>query len=162
MQIILLLVLTSSLNSNASNDVQRISRSDFSVESKDKNLILRIRTVTESAHKKYLDSSKNIFFWGVTTGSSSNVIENMEATYKGEQIFVPYIAFSDLANIDSISYVSDKFYSIFKILGGDEGSGYRAYFYFDRGEMVKRKVESRTFPDNFYSVTSFTNIPIVE
>ena len=51
---------------------------------------------------------------------------------------------------------------VLKIEGGDAADSYRAYLVFSRGALVRRRVESGEFPNNFYEETRYVNIPIKE
>jgi hypothetical protein len=102
-------------------------------------------------------------WYGVELSPPQEVVQRCEVRYRGRRIPIGRGAYCDLSEINSVYFYKNKRGEIvLKIEGGDAAGSYRAYLVFSRGTLVRRRVESGEFPNNFYEETRYVNIPIKE
>jgi|GEM_PF-984644 hypothetical protein len=102
-------------------------------------------------------------WYGVELSPPKEVVQRCEVRYRGRRVPIGRGAYCDLSDINSIYFYKNKRNEIvLKIEGGDAGGSYRAYLIFSKGELVRRRVESAEFPNNFYEETRYMKIPIKE
>jgi len=102
-------------------------------------------------------------WYGVELSLPKEVVQRCEVRYRGRRIPIGRGAYCDLSEINSVYFYKNKRGEIvLKIEGGDAADSYRAYLVFSRGALVRRRVESGEFPNNFYEETRYVNIPIKE
>lgn len=96
------------------------------------------------------------YIWG---GDESEppalLIEAIEITVAGEEVFVPLSAFADLGSPKMASIaVSGSGFEL-RIVGGDAGGAYDAILSFDGPWLIRRRVSSRSFPDDAWEETNY-------
>ena len=102
-------------------------------------------------------------WYGVELSPPQEVVQRCEVRYRGCRIPIRRGAYCDLSDINSVYFYKNKRGEIvLKIEGGDAAGSYQAYLVFSRGELIRRRVESTAFPNNFYEETKYVNIPIKE
>ena len=102
-------------------------------------------------------------WYGIELSPPQEVVQRCEVRYRGRRIPIRRGAYCDLSDINSVYFYKNKRGEIvLKIEGGDAADSYRAYLVFSRGALVRRRVESGEFPNNFYEETRYVNIPIKE
>jgi hypothetical protein len=102
-------------------------------------------------------------WYGVELSPPQEVVQRCEVRYRGRRIPIGRGAYCDLSEINSVYFYKNKRGEIvLKIEGGDAAGSYQAYLVFSRGELIRRRVESTAFPNNFYEETKYVNIPIKE
>ena len=91
------------------------------------------------------------------------VVRQCEVRYRGRRVPLGRGAYCDLSEVNRIYfYRNARGEVVLKIEGGDAGNSYQAYLVFSRGVLIRRRVESTAFPNNFYEETRYVNIPIKE
>ncbi|CUU36378.1 hypothetical protein DCOP10_11713 [Armatimonadetes bacterium DC] len=89
------------------------------------------------------------------------VVQQIEIRYRGKVVPLMRGAYSDLAEVNAISfYKNQRGEMVLKIEGGDAADSYRAYLVFSKGMLVRRRVENSGFPNNFSEETRYANIPV--
>jgi hypothetical protein len=102
-------------------------------------------------------------WYGVELSPPQEVVQRCEVRYRGRRIPIRRGAYCDLSDINSVYFYKNKRGEIvLKIEGGDAAGSYQAYLVFSRGELIRRRVESTAFPNNFYEETKYVNILIKE
>jgi hypothetical protein len=102
-------------------------------------------------------------WYGAELSPPKEVVQRCEVRYRGRRIPIGRGAYCDLSEINSVYfYKNRRGEMVLKIEGGDAAGSYRAYLVFSRGALVRRRVESGEFPNNFYEETRYVNIPIKE
>jgi hypothetical protein len=102
-------------------------------------------------------------WYGVELSLPKEVVQRCEVRYRGRRIPIGRGAYCDLSEINSVYFYKNRSGEmVLKIEGGDAAGSYRAYLVFSRGALVRRRVESGEFPNNFYEETRYVNIPIKE
>jgi len=91
------------------------------------------------------------------------VVQQIEIRYRGKVVPLMRGAYSDLAEVNAISfYKNQRGEMVLKIEGGDAADSYRAYLVFSKGRLVRRHVESSGFPNNFSEETRYVAIPVLD
>ena len=102
-------------------------------------------------------------WYGVELTPPKEVVQRCEVRYRGRRTLIRRSAYCDLSDINSVYFYKNKRGEmVLKIEGGDAAGSYRAYLVFSKGALVRRRVESTAFPNNFYEETRYVNIPIKE
>lgn len=69
--------------------------------------------------------------------------------------------YCDLAEVSTIRFYRNQHGEVVLVInGGDAHDSYNAYLVFRGGDLVRRRVESGEFPQNFYEETRYVNIPV--
>jgi hypothetical protein len=98
---------------------------------------------------------------GGSESTPKQVVHHCEIRYRGKVVPLMRGAYSDLAEVNAISfYKNQRGETVLKIEGGDAADSYRAYLVFSKGMLVRRRVESSGFPNNFSEETRYVNIPV--
>jgi len=101
--------------------------------------------------------------YGVELTLPKEVVQRCEVRYRGRRVPLRRGAYCDLSEVNHIYfYRNTKGEVVLKIEGGDAAGSYRAYLVFSKGALVRRRVESTAFPNNFYEETKYVSIPIKE
>jgi hypothetical protein len=100
-------------------------------------------------------------WYGAELSPPKEVVQRCEVRYRGRRIPIRRGAYCDLSDINSVCFFK-RDEMVLKIEGGDAAGSYRAYLVFSRGALVRRRVESTAFPNNFYEETKYVSIPIKE
>jgi hypothetical protein len=102
-------------------------------------------------------------WYGGEFSPPKEVVQRCEVRYRGRRVPIWRGTYSDLSEVNHIHfYRNSRSEIVLKIEGGDAGNSYQAYLVFSKGELVRRRVESTAFPNNFYEETRYVNIPIKE
>lgn len=98
-------------------------------------------------------------WWGTDLTLPKEIITDARISIGGVSIAIPYSAYSDLAEARtaSLSVTSDGF-SV-TIEGADAGGSYRAFLYFEGATIVRRRVESREFPNERWDEFVYRFVP---
>jgi hypothetical protein len=98
---------------------------------------------------------------GGSESTPKQVVHHCEIRYRGKAVPLIRGAYSDLAEVNAISfYKNQRGEMALKIEGGDAADSYRAYLVFSKGMLVRRRVENSGFPNNFSEETRYVNIPV--
>jgi hypothetical protein len=97
-----------------------------------------------------------IGWWGSDGTPPERVCSGILVSYKGKPVHVPRSAYSDLSSIHKVEFTRAAGDPKLLIVGGDAGTGYHCYLVFNRGRIVRRRVEDGEFPANFFEVTGYT------
>lgn len=84
-----------------------------------------------------------------------SIIESINVTVGGEEIYLPLSAYVDLGNPARASVVSTVTGFELIITGGDAGGAYDAKFVFDQRWLLRRRVASREFPSEAWEETVY-------
>jgi hypothetical protein len=82
----------------------------------------------------------------------------VEVSLAGVELYVPRSAYADLANPTSMSLTLTQGGVVVMISGGTDGSPYTCSIEFVEDQIVKRRVEDRSFPNNYYEITTYINV----
>ncbi|MCL6534391.1 MAG: hypothetical protein K6U12_14090 [Armatimonadetes bacterium] len=100
---------------------------------------------------------------GGSESTPKEVVHHCEIRYRGKVVPLMRGAYSDLAEVNAISfYKNQRGEMVLKIEGGDAADSYRAYLVFSKGRLVRRHVESSGFPNNFSEETRYVAIPVLD
>lgn len=118
-------------------------------------LAIEVRIATSAPAANFPFRTKYIWGGG-DVEPPSRVIESIDVVVAGEAVFVPLSAFADLGSPKRASIsVSDGGFQLL-IIGGDAGGSYDAMLAFDGPWLIRRRVSSRTFPDEAWEETSYS------
>jgi hypothetical protein len=83
------------------------------------------------------------------------LIHQLKLTARGKDLFVPLSSFSDLGNprLLELNLTAKGFDLVF--LGGDAAASYRAILVFERGWLVRRRVQHGEFPKQAWEETRY-------
>jgi hypothetical protein len=111
--------------------------------------------------RRYIPETDGGLWYGGSESPPQWVVKHVEVRYQGKRVPLGRGTYSDLAEVLSmLFYKNCKGEMVLKLEGGDAADSYRAYLVFQRGEIVRRRVESTAFPNNFYEETRYVNIPV--
>ena len=94
-------------------------------------------------------------YWGTDGDAPKTVITRMLVTVGGDEATVPFRAYGDLGEPSSVTATCDSEITI-TVLGGDAAGRYSATFFLSGMVLKKRRVESRTFPDEVWEEASYS------
>jgi hypothetical protein len=103
---------------------------------------------------------QQVLFWGGDeVYIPREIIDSIVIKRKGEGIFLPFSAFSDLGDPRDISfkYIKNNFLII--IHGGDAAGSYQATLTLKNGRLIKKRVVSNEFPDQVWTESKYSFIP---
>lgn len=111
--------------------------------------------------RRYILETDGGLWYGGSESPPQWVVKHIEVRYQGKRVPLGRGTYSDLAEVlGMLFYKNRKGEMVLKLEGGDAADSYRAYLVFQRGEIVRRRVESTAFPNNFYEETRYVNIPV--
>jgi hypothetical protein len=100
--------------------------------------------------------NQNSWHWGTEFKKPKATISKMSVKYDGVKVFVPFSAFSDLANSrEATISVSGKEYAV-EIKGGDAATSYTAVIQFDGLNTKSRKVTHGEFQNIVWEETVYS------
>ena len=83
---------------------------------------------------------------------------SVKVTYGKETFPLATSAYSDLFWMHEVRIRKAKEYVVVWMNGGDADSGYECEWFFKKGQLLKRRVSSSEFPENFWEETKYVNI----
>lgn len=100
-------------------------------------------------------------WYGAEYSTPRWVTKQIEVRYKGRRIPLGRGVYCDLAEVSTIRFYRNQHGEVVLVInGGDAHDSYNAYLVFRGGDLVRRRVESGEFPQNFYEETRYVNIPV--
>lgn len=111
--------------------------------------------------RQYVPSCDDGLWYGGSESRPQWVVKHVEVRYKQKRVPLGRGTYGDLAEVlNMLFYKNRQGEIVLKLEGGDAADSYCAYLVFCRGELVRRRVESTAFPNNFYEETRYVNTPI--
>jgi hypothetical protein len=108
--------------------------------------------------KKASPEMKGQLWWG-SVEDPRFIVERLQIKKGTNQVFVPRSVYSDLARVTKMDFQKIKGQLRLTIQGGagSASDGYTCYIYIKGEDVVRRRVESRTFPQYQYEETSYVS-----
>lgn len=101
-------------------------------------------------------------WWGTERGTDRTPLKAMVADVQvwvgKDKLFVPFSAYSDLANVRDLSIEAAELGFRLLLSGGETATSYRAELVFDKQRIKSRKVWSPLFPDERWEKTTYSFI----
>ena len=101
-------------------------------------------------------TATNANCWGANKDAITNRINTINVLNNKKNVIIPFSAYSDLANIVSVTLSGDRMKFIITIIGGDASSSFTASICFNECYIVSRKVKLNEFPDDRYEETKYS------
>ena len=99
-------------------------------------------------------------FWGTGEIPGKTIVKSANITFGGARLSLRRSAFSDLTNVYSMKHIAKGKKLIVTLKGADSADSYVATFYFEGGELIRRKVQSGEFPHEVWEETKYVNLQI--
>jgi hypothetical protein len=93
------------------------------------------------------NTGTRVVWWGTDSTSPNEVVSDLRVTVAGEEVAIPFSAFSDLAEPRVIRVVDTATGFSLELEGSDAAGAYRATLQFVGKRIARRRVASREFPD---------------
>lgn len=94
--------------------------------------------------------------WGFESTIPKTLVSEIQVMVAKQKLFIPFSAYSDLAN--PVSYYLETGAEIFQLIikGGDAASSYKAELSFRNGQLWRRKVIHGEFPEEAWEETIYS------
>lgn len=104
-------------------------------------------------------SCRGAQLWGSYGRKPALVVSSFLAKSNGDDILVPFSAFSDLAEPSTVALRSSGRDVDVEISGGEGGDSYTAIITFENGShIVRRRVASRVMPKDAFEETKYKHV----
>src|SRR6266516_570489 len=100
-------------------------------------------------------STNGITYWGSPTAQPRMVVSSLTARWGDGKIEVPLSAYSDLAEVWRVRLFKAARWIVCEVSGGDAMGAYVARLMFSRSRLVRRRVWSGEFPDEWWEETRY-------
>jgi hypothetical protein len=116
--------------------------------------------VAEVTSERYrANTGTRVVWWGTDSTSPNEVVSDLRVTVAGEEVAIPFSAFSDLAEPRVIRVADTATGFSLEIEGSDAAGAYHATLQFVGNKIARRRVASGEFPDERWDEFVYSFVP---
>jgi len=109
--------------------------------------------------KPYSNIGPRAMWWGTDLTEPNEVVTDLRITVAGEEIVIPFSAFSDLAEPRAVRIIETTMGFSLDIDGSNSAGAYRATLEFVGNRIARRHVASRAFPNERWDEFVYSFVP---
>ncbi len=130
------------------------------VKEKSNGIVCDVKICKEEISRSGKSVNMNIGIWGRDWGPGAKeakfFIRHIQVDINGENVHIPYSAYSDLANPNKVTLkIVNGARVIVEIDGGETSTHYIATLTFEKGNLINRLVKDCEFPDEVWEETKY-------